>query len=156
MAGHHHHHCRKKTFWSRRDFLFQSGGGIAGLALADLLQRERLLAAGALQPDTCDAPVAGNPFAPEAVPLRAARHGGHLAVHERRREPGRHVRSEAGADTARGPAAGRLGSRAPGHPGPLMPSPFTFQRYGESGIEVSDIFPHLARKVDGMAFIRSL
>ena len=34
-----------KYFWSRRDFLFQSGGGISGLALAYLLHKDRLLAA---------------------------------------------------------------------------------------------------------------
>ena len=36
-----------------------------------------------------------------------------------------------------------------------MPSPFEFHRHGESGIEVSEIFPHLGGKVDEMAFIRS-
>jgi hypothetical protein len=35
-------------------------------------------------------------------------------------------------------------------------SPFTFQKHGESGIEVSDIFPRLAKCVDDMAIIRSL
>ena len=43
-----------------------------------------------------------------------------------------------------------------GHPGPLMPSPFEFKRHGESGIAVSEIFPHLSKKVDEMAFLRSL
>jgi len=43
-----------------------------------------------------------------------------------------------------------------GHPGPLMRSPFQFQKYGESGIEVSEIFPHLASKVDQIALIRSM
>ena len=28
-----------------------------------------------------------------------------------------------------------------GNPGPLMPSPFTFRKYGQSGIDVSEIFP---------------
>jgi hypothetical protein len=37
-----------------------------------------------------------------------------------------------------------------------MPSPFSFQRYGESGIEVSELFPHLAQHVDEMAFMRSV
>ena len=53
----HHHHCRQRKFWSRRDFLFQSGGGIAGIALADLLHRQGLLAAA--QSDTCEAPIPG-------------------------------------------------------------------------------------------------
>ena len=34
-----------KNFWSRRDFLFKSGGGISGLALAYLLDQEGLLGA---------------------------------------------------------------------------------------------------------------
>ena len=29
-----------------------------------------------------------------------------------------------------------------GYPGPLMPSPFAFKKYGQSGIEVAEIFPH--------------
>ena len=56
----------KKMFWSRRDFLFQSGGGISGLALAHLLERDGLKAAqhGAVNP--CAAPALGeNPFAPK-------------------------------------------------------------------------------------------
>lgn len=40
--------------------------------------------------------------------------------------------------------------------GVALPSPFTFQRHGESGIPVSDIFPHLSRCVDDMAVIRSM
>src|SRR5262249_41116677 len=31
-----------------------------------------------------------------------------------------------------------------GYPGPLMPSPFQFKKYGQSGIEISEIFPNLA------------
>ena len=37
-----------------------------------------------------------------------------------------------------------------------MPSPFSFDRYGESGIEVSEIFPNIAKHVDEIAFIRSV
>ena len=33
-----------KTCWSRRDFLFRSGGGVSGLALAYLLNQDQLLA----------------------------------------------------------------------------------------------------------------
>ena len=31
----------------------------------------------------------------------------------------------------------------------------TFKRYGKSGIEVSDLFPHLAEVIDDIAVIRS-
>ncbi len=40
--------------------------------------------------------------------------------------------------------------------GNLMKSPFTFKKYGQSGIEVSEIFPHLAECVDDMCFVRSV
>ena len=43
-----------------------------------------------------------------------------------------------------------------GFPGPLMPSPFSFKKYGQSGIEVSEIFPHLSQHVDEIAFLRSV
>ena len=37
-----------------------------------------------------------------------------------------------------------------------MPSPFKFQKYGESGLEVSEIFQHTARHMDDIAVIRSM
>jgi len=40
--------------------------------------------------------------------------------------------------------------------GAAYPSPFTFRRYGESGIEVSEIFPETARWIDKIAVIRSM
>ena len=40
--------------------------------------------------------------------------------------------------------------------GNLMKSPFTFKKYGQSGMEVSEIFPHLAECVDDMCFVRSV
>ncbi|HLK56441.1 MAG TPA: DUF1501 domain-containing protein [Chthonomonadaceae bacterium] len=40
--------------------------------------------------------------------------------------------------------------------GAAFKSPFTFQKYGQSGIEVSEIFPHLAKHVDDLCIIRSM
>ena len=77
-----------RRFVSRRDFLFESCGGISGLGLAWLLNagqsaRERLRhgAAGAMP--------AKKPHFARAGEER------HLAVHERRRQPRRHLRSQA-------------------------------------------------------------
>jgi hypothetical protein len=42
-----------------------------------------------------------------------------------------------------------------GQIGPLMKSPFKFAQHGQSGAYVSEIFPHLAKHVDDMAFIHS-
>ena len=40
--------------------------------------------------------------------------------------------------------------------GVALPSPFTFQQHGESGIPISDLFPKLATCADDMAVIRSM
>jgi hypothetical protein len=40
--------------------------------------------------------------------------------------------------------------------GAAFPSPFRFRRYGESGIEVSDLFAETARHIDDIAVIRSM
>jgi len=40
--------------------------------------------------------------------------------------------------------------------GAALPSPFKFQKYGQSGIEVSELFAHTAEFIDDMAVIRSM
>ncbi len=40
--------------------------------------------------------------------------------------------------------------------GTAFPSPFKFQKYGQSGIEVSEVFPHVAENIDEIAVIRSM
>ena len=40
--------------------------------------------------------------------------------------------------------------------GAALPSPFTFRKYGESGIEVSELFAHTAESIDDIAVIRSM
>jgi len=38
----------------------------------------------------------------------------------------------------------------------VMRSPWTFQRYGQSGASISELFPHLAKRVDDIAIVRSI
>ncbi len=40
--------------------------------------------------------------------------------------------------------------------GSLMRSPFAFRKHGQSGIEVSEIFPNIARNIDKFTVIRSM
>lgn len=40
--------------------------------------------------------------------------------------------------------------------GAALPSPFKFQKYGESGLEVSELFHHTAQHIDDIAVIRSM
>lgn len=55
----------------------------------------------------------------------------------------------------------RQGQRLTGMSGnqsslPLVGSPFEFQKHGESGAWLSDVFPHTAEVVDDLCFIKSL
>ena len=43
-----------------------------------------------------------------------------------------------------------------GNVGKILKSPWSFNKYGESGIEVSDLFPHIASCADDLAVIRSM
>ena len=42
-----------------------------------------------------------------------------------------------------------------GFPGPIMASPYTFKKYGQSGTEVSELLPNIGSIVDDIALIRS-
>ena len=62
------------------------------------------------------------------------------------------------------PALGRLAGkplptenlRTERKTGAAFPSPFKFKKYGQSGIEVSELFPHVAESIDDIAVIRSM
>jgi hypothetical protein len=152
------HRCRRR-FWDRREFLFQSGGGISGLALAYLLGRDHLLAAP--QVDTCSAPANGvNPYAPRsphhkprATAVISLFMGGGWSQMDTF-DPKPALAKYAG-EPIDGKVRGDVIVRQ-GFPGPLMPSPFSFKKYGQNGIEVSEIFPHLSQHVDEIAFLRSV
>lgn len=44
----------------------------------------------------------------------------------------------------------------PGPGGKYLPSPFKFSRHGQSGIEISELFPHVAKCADDLCVIRSM
>ena len=50
------------------------------------------------------------------------------------------------------PPAGSVDRRK----GKLMKSPFAFRKYGQSGIEVSELFPEVAKCIDDLCVIRSM
>src|SRR6185436_2338979 len=154
-----HHAC--KTCWSRRDFLFRSGGGISGLALAYLLNQDHALAEEIVKAGACEAsPVGFNPYAPKAPHFKPRAtavislfmSGGVSQVDTFDPKP---ALAKYAGQPLDGKVAGDVIVRQ-GHPGPLMPSPFAFKKYGQSGMEVSDLFPHIGGHVDDIAFVRSV
>src|SRR4051812_8170156 len=156
------HRCNR-NFWDRREFLFRSGGGISGLALAYLLDQQGLLSAEqkGLAGDGCEAAAVGvNPYAakaphfkPRATAVISLFMGGGWSQVDTF-DPKPALAKYAG-EPIDGKVQGDVIVRQ-GFPGPLMPSPFTFKPYGQSGIEVAEIFPHLSQHVDEMAFLRSV
>src|SRR5688572_20872847 len=40
--------------------------------------------------------------------------------------------------------------------GNILQSPYSFRKYGQAGIDVSELFPHLATRVDDLCVIRSM
>jgi len=151
-----------KNFWSRRDFLFRSGGGVSGLALACLLNDDGLLAEPTSSVgEPCEAkPSGANPYAvkqPHFKPRAKAvislfMSGGVSHVDTFDPKP---ALSRYAGQPLDGKVAGDVIVRQ-GFPGPLMPSPFQFKNYGQSGIEVSEIFPNIGAHVDDVAFLRSV
>ncbi|MFN3323622.1 MAG: DUF1501 domain-containing protein [Bryobacteraceae bacterium] len=137
-----------RGFVNRRDFLFRAGGGLSGVALAWLLGADGLLA-GTCEPSPANAkPPHFNPRARSVISLFMSGGVSHVDTFDPKPALDRYAGQPL---TGKGEIVVRQG-----HPGPLMPSPFRFKRYGQSGIEVSEIFPHVAGKVDELALIRSV
>src|SRR5690349_16709020 len=122
---------RRRT---RREFLFEAGGGFGGLALMDLLARDARAAAV-------------NPLAPKPPHFAAkAKHAVFLFMngapsHIDTFDPKPVLTKYNGT-----PYQGKLTVGSNGRPvGYLMQSPFEFRRYGQSGLQISSLFPHTSR-----------
>lgn len=50
---------------------------------------------------------------------------------------------------------GKISSQFTSGDTPILPSPWTFSKHGQSGADVSTLFPHLAKCVDDICFVRS-
>jgi hypothetical protein len=50
---------------------------------------------------------------------------------------------------------GKVSSQFTSGDTPILPSPWNFQRYGQCGIPVSDLFPNVAQHVDDICFVRT-
>lgn len=140
---------------SRRDFLFRAGNGFGALALSHLLAGN---AAAGNQTTSEDKkttnPLAPKPphFAPKAkAVIFLFMVGGPSQMETFDPKPA--------LDKLHGqqmPASfGEVKSQFVKAGTPLMGSTWKFKQYGQSGIEVSDLFPHIATCADDLAVIRS-
>lgn len=152
---------KKRRYVSRRDFLFDAGGGISGLALAYLLNQEGLLAAepttgapaSCLNSEGIMSPLTAKPshFKPRAKSVISIFLSGGVS-HVDTFDPKPMLEKHHGEPLT---GFGEIKVRQ-GYPGPLMKSPYKFKEYGQNGITVSEIFPNIASIIDEFALIRSL
>src|SRR6266481_4151313 len=134
---------------TRRQMLHQVGTGLGMLGLAGLFQDAGLLTAAAESASL-------NPLAPKSpqFPARAKHvihiylNGGPSHVDTFDPKPALTKWAEKTIPT------GNLTTERP--TGTALPSPFKFQRYGKSGVEISEIFSRTAQHADDICFIRSM
>ena len=140
---------------TRREFLWETGGGFAGLALIDLLSSDGFF--GRLEGASVD----GSPpalLAPKLphFPTRAKHvifffmNGG--PSHVDLFDPKPALTKYNGT-----PYKGKVKVGSNNRPiGYLMQSPFEFKKHGQSGLEISSVYPHVSRFADDLCVIRSL
>jgi hypothetical protein len=127
---------------TRREFLARSGLGLGSLGLWSVLQDDgRLSAAGPL-----DARPAHRPGRAKRV-IHFFLNGG--PSHVDTFDPKPALKRHEGQPLSQTLTTERK-------TGAAFPSPFEFRRYGESGIEVSDLFARTAQHIDDIAVIRSM
>ncbi len=135
---------------SRAEFLRRSGTGFGSLAAAAMLSEEVRSVAGA------DRSLDVNPLAAREphFPGKAKRvihlfmNGGPSHLDTFDPKPLLKKYQDQALPTNNQRTERRTGS--------AFPSPFQFERHGESGIEISELFPHLARHADDLCVIRSM
>lgn len=125
---------------SRRSWLLRGAGGFAGLALSHLLAHDPL-------------PAAESQGLHHRAKVRRVvqlfMNGGASQMDTFDYKPELEKRHGQTVDVG-------LKATATGTPGPLMKSPFPWKQHGECGRWVTDVFPHIARCVDDLAFLMAM
>jgi hypothetical protein len=143
------HHCGKfiRTPLTRRQMLSRCAGGFGAVALAGLMNRW----APAAPPAAGAARLPQYPAKAKSV-IFLYMDGGPSHVDTFDYKP--LLERFNGQDPHK--AMGKLEPTQFAKVGKVMQSPWAFRRYGQSGAWVSDLFPHLAKVVDELAFVRSM
>jgi hypothetical protein len=140
----------RKLGLTRREILWRAGGGLGGIALAHILGQGGLLGADAAPAPGADLCGGLHHRARARRVIQLFMNGGASQMdtfdrkpelerlHGRKFDPGGRVEAPTSV------------------PGNLMKPPFEFRRHGRCGRWVSSVFPHMAEKVDDMAFLMAM
>jgi len=138
------HDLPPARFLSRRDALCRGGLGLGWLGAASLLAAERADAAGS-----------GLSLAPRLphFPARAR-----AVIHIFANGGPSHIDTFDPKPALAAYAGREIPTNLPTErrTGAALPSPFRFSRHGESGLEVSELFPSVARHADRLLVVRSM
>jgi Protein of unknown function (DUF1501) len=133
---------------SRRSFLWELGGGFASLALVDLLGRQGFFDSSA-QAEEGRASTTHFPA--------KAKHCIFLFMNGAPSQVDTFDPKPALTKYDGQPYQGKQKFGSNNRPvGYLMKSPFDFVRHGESGLEISDLFPHTAKHADDLCVLRGM
>jgi hypothetical protein len=133
------------TLISRREALLRSGTGFGSLALADLMINESNAEVGKM-----------DPLAPKQAHYPSkAKHVVHLFMNGGPSQVDT-FDPKPMLDKYHGKPLPDANLRTERKTGAAMRSPFKFKKYGQSGIEVSELFENTAMHVDDMCIIRSM
>jgi hypothetical protein len=146
----HHKPNYEHLALTRREFLCRCGMGLGGVSLASVMGGiGGMLNAGASESFA-------SPLAPKQAHFPAkAKHVIHIFCnggpsHVDTFDPKPSLAKYAGKNLP------MENLRTERKTGAAYPSPFKFQKYGKSGIEVSELFSHVAESIDDIAVIRSM
>ncbi|MFP6619878.1 MAG: DUF1501 domain-containing protein [Pirellulaceae bacterium] len=140
------HGDRRFPALNRREFLWQSGGGLGGIALANMLGDESAQAAGT--PGVLGGVLHHPPRAKRVVQLFMGGAASHLDLWDYKPALEKHHGEK--SDFGEHVEAFQNGL------GPWMKSPFKFKSYGRCGKMLSDVVAPLGACVDKMAFVHNL
>jgi hypothetical protein len=132
----------------RRDFFSWVGLGLGSAALAHLLLRDGTVTAAPVPGEASDPPPHHPPKAKRAVHICLCGGLSHLDSFDYKPALEKHHGQPL------------PGSETPdtffGQVGPLRKSDWSFKRHGQSGLWISDLFPHMAEIADELTVIRSM
>ena len=133
---------------TRRDFVRMLGAGFGTVALTDLLANSGVYA------DEPQAEMNGGVHHPARVKrvIQLFMNGGASQMDLFDYKPELFKKAGEKFD----PGDGQLVEAATSAPGNVLKPPFEFHQHGECGRWVSDQLPHLAKQVDGMAFLMAM
>ena len=139
---------------TRREFLWQTGGGFGGAALASMLSEDGFFDAKVSGNEQLNAnPLAAKPphFAPKAKSvIFLFMYGGPSHIDTFDHKPAMTGMEGKTVDVK---TFGRGGHRTGGR---IVEPRWDFKEYGESGKMVSSLFPNVAKHVDDIAFLHSM